>query len=651
LVGAVLATVASGGSIVCPPGFMAASFFDWLGEFAPSWYTAVPTIHRDILARGGRLAAPPDRGSLRFVRSCSAPMPRPLIAEVEGFFGVPVVEAYGMTEASHQIAINPLPPGVRKPGSVGLPAGTEVAAIDDAGTLLRRGSTGEIVVRGPGVTAGYSDPEGYIFLTARTKEIINRGGAKVSPREVDDALAAHPAVAEAIAFAMPDPRLGEDVAAAVVLRPGAVLDERQLRDFAAQHLAEHKLPRRIVFLDALPRGATGKLQRVGLAEKLGIVAEAGIEPAAFAPPRSPTEETLAALWRQYLRLDRLGIHDNFFDAGGDSLSASLLVVEIERALSVQLSVAELFEAPTIAELAARLADEPSAAKRPRLSRIQPHGERTPFFCIGAGPTMRVLGLRLAPDQPFLGPQYPDFAKLPHPCQLEDIAAYHVATIRAEQPQGPYFLGGWCVDGLVAYEVGRQLREQGETVGLLVMFDVPSPRAPGDPRQLGGLGGKFTDAIERVRLHLQILRKLPWGQRPAYSWGRLKAAYRFAHRRVVQLNYSLRLRVKLPAAVRNELAIQHRAAQLYRLRPTDSPILVVRRTLRPGGRQREASAGWTELARGRLDIVEIPGDHRDMFLEPQVGNTAARLSEFLAAAQVAALRKDETGERELVAAAD
>ena len=293
LVGALLTTMVSGGSIVCTPGFQAPRFLDWCDEFAPTWYTAVPTMHQAVLSRATENPARVANSRLRFIRSCSAPLPPKLMAEMEQTFRVPVLEAYGMTEASHQIATNPPPPAARKPGSVGLASGTEVAVMDGDGNLLAPEEIGEIVLRGPGVTAGYAnnpdanrtsfingwfrtgdngkiDRDGYLFITGRLKEIINRGGQKISPREIDEVLGTHPAVANAVAFAIPDNRLGEDVAAAVVLRPGHAATEIEIRNHAADRIAQYKVPRRIVFLDELPKGPTGKLQRIGLAAQLGL---------------------------------------------------------------------------------------------------------------------------------------------------------------------------------------------------------------------------------------------------------------------------------------------------------------------------------------------------------------------------------------------
>jgi acyl-CoA synthetase (AMP-forming)/AMP-acid ligase II len=294
LIAAVLASLQSGGSVHCTPGFNALHFFRWLEEIEPTWYTGVPTMHQAILARAARNADAISRTRLRLVRSSSASLPPQVMAELEATFGAPVIEAYGMTEAAHQMASNPLPPAARKPGFVGLPAGPEVAIMNETGELLAAGEVGEIVIRGANVTTGYKnndeanataftngwfrtgdqgtmDAEGYFRLTGRLKEIINRGGEKISPREVDEVLLDHPDVVQVVTFAVPHDKLGEDVAAAIVLAEGAHTDEADLRRFAAQRLADMKVPRKIVFLDEIPKGATGKLQRIGLAEKLGLV--------------------------------------------------------------------------------------------------------------------------------------------------------------------------------------------------------------------------------------------------------------------------------------------------------------------------------------------------------------------------------------------
>ncbi len=292
LIAGLLAPLSRGGDIFCTPGFNALKFFAWMEEAKPTWYTAVPTMHQAILARAGHHKEVIARHPLRFLRSSSAPLPPQVIAELETTFGAPLIEAYGMTEAAHQMACNPLH-GVRKPGSVGVAAGPEIAVMGEQGRLLRPGEIGEIVIRGDNVTAGYEnnpaanaaafvdgwfrtgdqgvmDADGYVSLTGRLKEIIIRGGEKISPREVDEALMDHPAVLQVVTFAIPHDKLGEDVAAAVVLRDGAAASEAELRAFLAERLAAFKTPRKIVFLAEIPKGATGKLQRIGLAQKLGL---------------------------------------------------------------------------------------------------------------------------------------------------------------------------------------------------------------------------------------------------------------------------------------------------------------------------------------------------------------------------------------------
>ena len=293
LMAPVLASLSAGACVSCTPGFNALRFFAWLDEVEPTWYSAVPTMHQAILARAARNPESVERAKLRFIRSSSASLPPQVLAELEKTFGAPVVEAYAMTEASHQMTSNQLPPGVRKPGTVGAAAGPEVAIMDEGGTLLDPGEVGEVVIRGPNVTPGYEnnpeanakaftdgwfrtgdqgvmDSDGYVTLTGRLKEIINRGGEKISPLEVDEVFMDHPAVQQVCTFAVPHEKLGEEVAACVVLREGQSATEAELRDFCAGRLADFKVPKTVLIMEEIPKGPTGKLRRIGLAEQLGL---------------------------------------------------------------------------------------------------------------------------------------------------------------------------------------------------------------------------------------------------------------------------------------------------------------------------------------------------------------------------------------------
>ena len=370
LVGALLSTLASGGSLVCTPGFDEQRFFGWVGAMQPTWYTAVPTIHQGVLAAGERYAREAPGHRFRFVRSSSAALAPRTLAALEALTGAPVIEAYGMTEASHQMASNPLPPGTRKPGSVGRSAGAATAIMDATGRQLAAGNEGEVVIRGAGVTAGYEDNalanahafadgwfrtgdlgrldnEGYLTLTGRLKEMVNRGGEKIAPREVDEALLDHDTVAQAVAFGVPHPTLGEDLAAAVVVGPGAVFDEAALRRHLFARLAAHKVPTQIVCVDEIPKGATGKVQRAVLHERLAPLLRA-----AFEAPRGASEQAVAAAFAGTLARQPVGRQDNFFALGGDSLKAAVAASALEKELVAPLQAVDLFHHPTVAALAA-----------------------------------------------------------------------------------------------------------------------------------------------------------------------------------------------------------------------------------------------------------------------------------------------------------
>jgi oxalate---CoA ligase len=373
LIAALLSSLAAGARVVCTPGFDPERFYGWVDVCQPSWYTAAPTIHQAVLARAPANRATIAHRPLRLIRSCSAALPPRVMQELEEAFDTQVIEAYGMTEASHQMASNPLAPRPRKPGSVGLPAGSDVAVMDETGRLLPEGEIGEVVVRGANVTNGYEnnpqanqasftngwfrtgdqgrlDEDGYLFLTGRLKEIINQGGEKIAPREVDEILVQHPAVAQAVTFPMPHPTLGEAVAAAIILKPGAPASESELRDFAATRLADFKVPKQILIVDEIPKGPTGKLQRIGLADKLaGLLAAK--QKANFVSAESSTEKEIADIWKRVLKAERVGARDDFNALGGDSLSMASMIIELEERFKVSVPIDEFLKSPTVQTLA------------------------------------------------------------------------------------------------------------------------------------------------------------------------------------------------------------------------------------------------------------------------------------------------------------
>ncbi|WP_326698422.1 non-ribosomal peptide synthetase [Streptomyces sp. NBC_01754] len=382
LTSTLIAALAGGGGIVCTPGFSDSLFFDWLTEFRPTWYTAVPTMHQALLAAAGDHASELASSDLRFIRSASAPLPGPVLNALEDTFRAPVVEAYGMTEAGSLVTSNPLPPGNRKPGSVGIPVGGPVAVLDETGRLLGPGQSGEIAIRGANVTAGYEhnpeanraaftdgwfrtgdegrlDEDGYLHIVGRSKELINRGGSKVSPAEVDDVLTGHPAVKTAVAFGLPHPTLGEDVAVAIVPHTGATVTEREIREFAAEHVAGHKVPSRVFLMAEVPTSPAGKVRRLKLAE---IVSSATAGPAR--EPRGHLERRIAALWSEVLERDRIGPDENFFDLGGNSLLLARLSARLNDTWGRELPVVVLTMYPTVSSLAAHLAGEGDAEVTP-----------------------------------------------------------------------------------------------------------------------------------------------------------------------------------------------------------------------------------------------------------------------------------------------
>lgn len=379
LVASVLSSLRAGGSVVCTPAFNGVEIYDWIDRSRATWITAVPTMYQAMLDRAHVHEALISRSRLRLLRSSSSALPAPVHSRLERVFRVPVIEAYGMTEAAHQIASNTLERRIA--GSVGAAAGPDVAILDDGSRPVAPGVPGRVAIRGASVIDGYADAEatagafeggwfitgdigtmdgsGLLRLTGRAKEMINRGGETIAPAEIDDVLLNHPHVARAMAFAVPDHRLGEQVAALVVARPDTEPDETDIRRHAAEHLTASKVPRRVLFVEDLPRGPTGKPRRMGIAEELGLAdldgpPASGVEPAVA--PSTPVEEVLHAIWIDVLDRTDLGVRDRFLDVGGDSMLAMRLLARVAEALDLDISIVDFFDRPTV-EQQAKLVEE------------------------------------------------------------------------------------------------------------------------------------------------------------------------------------------------------------------------------------------------------------------------------------------------------
>jgi hypothetical protein len=485
LIGALLSTISSGSKILCTNGFDYNEFPNWLTEKRPSWYTAVPTIHHSVNELAKKHPDLTKNHSLRLIRSSSSAMPPKLIKELEKEFNIPVIESYGMTEASHQMASNPLPPKKRKIRSVGLPMGPEIRIVDEEGNFLLPGNKGEIVIKGLSVTKGYLnnpqanadsfingwfrtgdegyfDEEWYLFLTDRIKEIINRGGEKISPREIDEVILDYPGINQVITFAVPDPRLGEEIGVAIVKDKSAEITDWDIQKYVSRRLIDFKVPRHVLFLDEIPKGATGKLQRIGLAKKLEVepIKEISVDVNEYIAPSTEMEEKLARIWSDVLG-HKVGVIDNYFHLGGDSLKAEQIVTRISMSLGIEnLPIVIFLQAPNIKQMS-ELLEKEEIIESPTLISLQSEGKKSPLYLIHAcgGEVLFFSDLikYLSKDRPvyaFRAPQGKN-GNFEHKT-VEELAAFYVNTLVGFQKNDPYYLGGAALGGLIALEMANIL---------------------------------------------------------------------------------------------------------------------------------------------------------------------------------------------------
>ncbi len=573
LVDLLLAPLDSGGTVITTAGFDARRFFDLLDRARPTWFQGVPATLGELAFQARRGGIDPRGSSLRLLRSVAAALPPALMSELETLFGVPVLQTFGMTEAGPLITSTALPPAERAAGSVGRSCGTELKIFAPDWTPVADGAEGEVAIRGRNVFAGYEgdpaanaeafregwfrtgdlgrfDAAGNLYLTGRIRELINRGGEKVNLREVDDALLCHPAIREAAAFPVAHKTLGEDVAAAVVLRPGAATTPAELRAFVSSRLAGFKVPRTIVFLGALPRNAVGKIDRRAIAQEAeGLLAA---QSADLSEP-SGSEARIAAIWAGELGLPTIGLDDDFASLGGDSLSALRVLLAIEKELGKVLPDGALGNHTTVRSLARALANGnasyaaksaaaagplsqserqrilaiagtggiPALAPGSALKVVNRGGTRRPLIWFFNSPSyqMRAMSQRLPPDQPlyggFSGAGMVDWND--HRA-MSGIADLYAAELLERFRYGSFAIGGNCQGGRVGWMVAKRLQEAGREVDTLCFLEFSDP-------ELAQFDGRLLMMFGKQSAHRHY-RPIRWGRRgwetsfrrrPVVSW--------------------------------------------------------------------------------------------------------------------------------------
>jgi acyl-CoA synthetase (AMP-forming)/AMP-acid ligase II/thioesterase domain-containing protein len=675
-IGAVLSQVSSGGATVCVPEFDPVRLTGWVDQFRPTWISLNSVWHQ-ALAQLVRQSPEVWKGNrLRFIRSGGAVPDVQVFGDLERALGVPILDSYGMTEAgniAHKMAHH------QRPHSVGPSSGTEIAIFDPSQNPVPAGEEGEVVIRGTNVMAGYLedqnanhdafttdgwfrtgdlgklDSEGFLFLTGRIKEIINRGGSKIIPQEVDRILLEHPEVADAAVFAVPHRTLGEEIAAAVVVRsPENPVSERALRNFVAEHAAAYKVPRHILFVEELPRGATGRVQRKKLSDQFrDLTLRSHEDP--FPAPDEDTTARLIEVWKRILKVRQIELRDSFYDLGGDSISAALMIAEVQREFNIGpefLDRIEFFDKPTAATLARIVVDTRMSTPPPRAEAnssaqagdcrvvtLTASGFLPPVFCFPASDAdpyyFRHLAKELGQDQPSYVICPPAPVEGRHLLTVQEMAARAVRAIRSKQPQGPYSFIGHCFGGVIAVETVRQLRAQAGEVPRLILVDSVTPGYPkimasgsryleqGLEASRAVLRGKVLFSVQDIAAHLRRLTFL--------------ALRRFTARR----SQSKIARGEAPAidASSSQFLLNRDVLNGYDVPEIDVPVVhfLARDQKVDSLVLSDPRFGWRDFARAGLEERWVPGDHNSLLMNENARGLAAEIRGALGTNVLAASR--------------
>jgi oxalate---CoA ligase len=485
-----LAPLLLGGSVGLPATRHVEDLTEWVPKLCPTWLWGNPTFFQAVLDRLRARGGSDFTHALRFVVSGTAYLPAQLRTELEASLAVPVLQSYGMSEAGI-LAADPAPPGKRKPGTAGLISLGELSIVGPDGTPVPDGESGEIVVYGRTVSPdinesegqrsperrlftgdlGFVDSEAYLTILGRTKELINRGGEKISPYEVEKALLLHPLIQHAAAYSVPHPRLGENVSAAVVLKPGATATIQDIKTFLSKHLSASKIPQTVNLVEDLPKGPTGKVLRSELSTAMAKCKRN------IAPPESPLEFQIIEIWQTLLRREDIGVDDDYFELGGDSLLAAQMLLQIEVIAHRKIAPSSLRTIYTIRQLAAMIIRTGDASEE-LVTRAKDGDGRPFFFCHGDFATrglwaLKFVDLLKSPQPIFL------LSVCPEPdlsFSLVEAAKSYLPPLLAAQPSGAFRLGGFCNGGLLVWEIAHQLESLGRRVEFVVVINARSLNA-------------------------------------------------------------------------------------------------------------------------------------------------------------------------------
>ena len=602
-----------------------------------------PSVHRELLEH----AAPSQLASLRTVIVAGEACPRQLVnSHYRLLPKVSLFNEYGPTEATVWSTVYECEPGdYDGPVPIGRPiSGTQLYVLDVNGQPVPAGVPGELYIGGAGICRGYHNrpaltqanfvanpfsgnadsrlyrtgdvvrylSDGNVEFLGRQDQQVKVRGLRIELSEIEMTLSEHPDVREAVAAVRAGESIDPQLLAFVVTGEKRSTSSDELRFFLKKRLPEYMVPAAFHFLSELPRTPNGKVDRQRLLVPKTESGE-GIRRQALLP-RSDIEKRMLAIWQRVLKTDLQDITQNFFALGGHSLLAAKLLAGIEKEFGKVLSLAFVFQFPTVEQMAESLETAGQSLRDRAIVPIQPKGSKPPLFCIRGGPRFRLMAQQLGPDQPLLGLDLPftEGAKLPVPYRMEDIAALLVQALREAQPHGPYYLAGLCVNGVLAYEVARQLRDEGDEVALLALLDGHNNDYYKNPL-------KDKRYSSRIKYHLSNLLEMDARQAPGYLLDRLDEA----RRKIERITWQL-MSDRNGERLRNTDSIVHPAFQRYEPKPYPGKMVLLQSSDWPSGPYFDFKLGWNDLVSGGIEFHLIPGDHPSMFTEPNVKLVAQKL---------------------------